>query len=132
MTIPVKGWWVLRRAPGKRQPPHFDQPIRVEYGVHRQAFSSEPQFGFEMRQRFAKMAASEVQMGNVGRNRVGRAYKIRPRMAKNTADGCVKGPEILESKHQGDTMVPCGVPADAKWEMSSHTRRFTSPIASSF
>jgi len=52
------GWLVLRRAAEKRPPLHPDQRKWVKFGVHRQAFSSESQVGFGIRQRFAKMAAS--------------------------------------------------------------------------
>jgi len=63
MTTPARARWVLRRAPGKRPPRHSDQREWVKFGVHRQAFSSQPQFGFETKQRFAKMAASEAANG---------------------------------------------------------------------
>ena len=52
--------WMLRRVVGKRPLQHSDQRKWVKFGVHRQAFSSESQFGLEFRQRFAKMAASEA------------------------------------------------------------------------
>jgi len=60
MTIPAWGRLVLRRASGKRPPQHSKQRKSVKFGVHRQAFSSESQFGFEMRQEFDMMSGVEV------------------------------------------------------------------------
>ncbi len=63
MTTPARVRWVLRRAPGKRPPKHSVQRKCIKLGVRRQVFSSESQFGFQIRQRFAKIAASEVANG---------------------------------------------------------------------
>ena len=63
MTIPVRGWLVLRCVPSKRLPQHSDQRKWVSFGVERRAFSSESHFDFEISQRFAKMAASEAANG---------------------------------------------------------------------
>ena len=63
MTDPARGRLVLRRVVGKRPLQHSDQRKWVKFGVHRQAFSSEPQVGLEISQRVAKMAASEAANG---------------------------------------------------------------------
>ena len=44
-------------------PQQSDERKWVKFGVHRQVFSSESQFGFEIRQGFAKIAASEAANG---------------------------------------------------------------------
>ena len=41
MTIPAKGWLVLRRAAGKRLPQNSVERKWVRFGVQRQEFSSE-------------------------------------------------------------------------------------------
>jgi hypothetical protein len=63
MANPTMGWLVLRRAPGKRPLQQSDRRKWVRFGVHRQAFSSESQFGFEISQRVSTMAASEAANG---------------------------------------------------------------------
>jgi len=63
MTNPARAQWMLRRAVGKRPLQHSDQRKWVKFGVHRQAFSSEPQVGIEISQRVAKVAASEAANG---------------------------------------------------------------------
>ncbi len=63
MTNPSTGWLVLRRAAEERPPQHSDQRKWVKLGVHRQAFSSESHFDFDVNQRFAKMAASVAANG---------------------------------------------------------------------
>ncbi len=63
MTNPAMGWLVLRRAVEKRPPLHPDQRKWGKFSVHKQPFSSESQFGFEIRQGFGKMAASEAANG---------------------------------------------------------------------
>jgi len=57
------GWLVLRSAAEKRPPQHPDQRTWVKSGVQRRTFSSESQFGLEIRQGFGKMAASEAANG---------------------------------------------------------------------
>jgi len=57
------GLLLLRRAAEKRPPQHSDERKWVKLSVHRQAFSAESHFGFEIRQRFAKMAASVAANG---------------------------------------------------------------------
>ena len=54
---------MLRRAVGKRPLQHSDRRKWVKFGVHRQAFSSESQVGFEISQRVAEMAASGAANG---------------------------------------------------------------------
>jgi hypothetical protein len=41
MTIPARGWLVLRRVAGKRLPQHSYERKRAGFGVQTQAFSSE-------------------------------------------------------------------------------------------
>jgi hypothetical protein len=52
------GWLVLRRAAEKRPPQHPDHRTWVKFGVQSRHFLSESQFGFEIRQEFATLAAS--------------------------------------------------------------------------
>ena len=55
----------MRAAPCAKQtePQHSGQRKWVKFGVHRQAFASESQFGFEIRQGLGKMTASEEATG---------------------------------------------------------------------
>jgi len=63
MTNPAMGWLVLRRAAEKRPPLYPDQRKWVIFGLHRQAFPSESQVGFEISQRVTTMAESEAANG---------------------------------------------------------------------
>ena len=82
MTNPARARWVLRRAAKERPPQQSDERKWVKFGVHRQAFSSESQFDFEVNQRFAKMAASEAANGNWQLHRDGQRWRLRRRNIK--------------------------------------------------
>ena len=63
MTIPAKGWLVLRRAAGKRLPQNSVERKWVRFGVQRQAFSSDKPLGLEIGQGLGKMAVPEAANG---------------------------------------------------------------------
>jgi hypothetical protein len=63
MTIPAKGWLVLRRLSSKRPPQHSVEQKWGGVGVQTQAFSSDCPYGFEIGQRSGRMATSEAVNG---------------------------------------------------------------------
>ncbi len=63
MTIPAKGWLVLRRLSSKRPPQHSVEQKWGGVGVQTQAFSSDCPYGIEIGQRSGRMATSEAVNG---------------------------------------------------------------------
>ncbi len=82
MTNPAMGWLVLRRAAEKRPPLHPDQRKWGKFFVRKQPFSSESQFGLEIRQGFGKLAASEAANG---KSRLRRASDLGPATRERVA-----------------------------------------------
>ena len=96
MTNPARARWGLRRAPKERPPQQSDERKWVKFGVHRRAFSSESKFGFEIRQRFAKMAASEAANG---KSRMNRSPSVKGKQAR------MPGDSLPEVRNSGDLVL---------------------------